>query len=250
MIDSKNKSRIVGLLILVSLFCVASVNTVGAQAQTPAQVSLQIYQVELDKLSEFRAAMKEWAALEKKAGTPFFNVSETAALGDTGKFVVVSPVANFADFGTASVTGPERDALVARFTKCVVSRQVMSVTPLADTKPLPPGQAPKLSVFQIINVAPGRAEDYVAWLRSEFFANFPEETHYVAGRIGLGGTSGFVRAIFFDDWDDLAKGPPVRRKVGAERAAAISAKQAGIATGAESMVLRYLPDISYDTRTP
>lgn len=241
-----------GLLVVACAAMLSAASPSGAQSSLPTRVKVEIYQVRLDMISEFVSIQKEWAALEKKAGTPFYNVAQTSGLGETGKFVIVSPVASVVDFGESNFTGPERDTLIARATNCVVSRRVMSVTPLTElSKPTPPGQPTAMSVFQIIDVASGREQEYIDWMRTEYMPNLGDDVRHVTGRIGLGGGgASFIRAVFFDDYEDIAKGPVLARAVGPERAATITAKRAGIVMRQDGMVLRRIADASYDTRSP
>ena len=243
---AKRKARIVGNTLLTSM-AVLVASLAGAQPEPPALVRFNIVDVKPDMVDEFRAVQREFTANAKKAGTPFRSVWQTDTLGTTWRYLIVTPMESYADLGTATTAD---ESQIDRVRKCIVSRRSVVVSPMSDlSKPLPDGQSPKLAVTQVVRVAPGRNADYVSWAKSDYFPHFDSVgVHYLSADVGLGGRNSYVHFILFDNYEEIAKGSPLTRGAGAEAAAAIQAKRAGIVTDVESSILRYDSELSYDAR--
>jgi len=243
----KRHSQRVGLFALTFLVLLGGAGAASAQPDLPALVQLSIVEVRPDMIDEFRSVQKEFAAQEKEAGTPFRAVWQTAQLGATWRFIIATPLDGYGELGAPLNLD---QASIDRVVKCIVSRRSVAVTPLMDlTKPLPAGQAPKLAVTRLAKVSPGRNAEYVSWLETDFLPHFDKMgLHYLSGAFGLGGSGEYINFLLFDDFDEIAKGSPVRRSLGEEGAAAVTAKTAGIVADVETWVMSYQADLSYDAR--
>lgn len=244
--SSENKARIVGTTLLTSI-ALLTAGMAGAQPEPPAYVRFNIVDVKPDMVDEFRAIQKQFSENAKKGGTPFRGVWRTDALGQTWRYLIVTPMESLAELGAATNTD---QALIDRVLKCIVSRRSVIVVPMNDlSNPLPAGQEPKLAVTQVVRVAPGRDADYVSWAKSDYFPHVDSAgVHYLSGDVSLGGRNSYVHFILFDSYEEIAKGSPLSRGAGAEAARAIQAKRAGIVMDVESAIMRYDSELSYDAR--
>lgn len=235
------------LVVLASLLLISSASTLGAQPKAPAWVRLNIIDVRGDMVDEFLAIQEQFSADAKKAGRPFRSVWQTAQIGPTWRFAIATPMKSIADLGAPSTSD---DSVIDRAVKCIVSRRSLIVRPMNDlSKPLPAGTTPSLAVVTMTEVAPGREDDYISWLKNDYIPHFDKVgVHYLSGDVGLGGGNSFVQFALFESFDEIAKGSPLMRSAGPEGAAAVRAKRAGIVTGGETMIMRYDKERSFDQR--
>ena len=77
--------------------------TTPAEAQdAPPWLEMTIVQVDPARVGEFLAAQREISALDEEAGVPWRSVGRTAVFGDTYRFVITTPLANFAQLDRAA----------------------------------------------------------------------------------------------------------------------------------------------------
>ena len=234
-------------LVAVALAGVFAGPRVAAAQEAPPWVQLTIVQVDPAMVNEFLAVQREFTARAKEAGTPWRSVSRTVVFGDTYRFLIATPVENFAAFDDANEPDPELTALINRVQKCITSRQSYAVRTLADIdNPLPEDERPDLMVVNIASVVPGREQDYLRVMTTDFLPHFDEaELHYVTGALTFGGAGGYIHLFYVDDFAELDRGSPVVRALGGEGAQAVTAKLSGIVTSSEQWLARIVPDLSY-----
>ena len=169
---------IVGLVALALVSVFAAPRPAAAQ-ETPPWVQLTIVQVDPAMVDEFIAVQREFMARAKEAGTPWRSVSRTVVFGDTYRFLIATPVENFASFDDANDPDPELTALTNRVQKCITSRQSYAVRTLPDIdNPLPEDEPPDLMVVNVATVVPGREQDYLRVMTTDFLPHFDEaEVH-------------------------------------------------------------------------
>ncbi len=232
--------------LLLSLVLAAAATT--ARGQDPAPwLEMTLVHVAPDRVDEFLAAQREVSALEKEAGTPWRSVARTAVFGDTYRFVITTPLANFARLDRANDADPARDAAVSRIRNVITSRTTYALrtAPTLDN-PLPDGEAPTLMIVQVVSVAPGREQEYLRVMAEDVLPHFDEaEMHHTTGALTFGGEGGYVHVFHVDNFAALDQGSPMARALGAPAALEVLAKLSGVVLRSEQWLVRYLPDLSF-----
>ena len=232
--------------LLLSLVLAAAATT--ARGQDPAPwLEMTIVHVAPDRVDEFLAAQREISALEKEAGTEWRSVARTAVFGDTYRFVITSPLANFARLDRAGDEDGARATIVSRIRNVITSRTTYALrtAPTLDN-PLPDGEAPTLMIVQVVSVAPGREQEYLRVMAEDVLPHFDEaEMHHTTGALTFGGEGGYVHVFHVDNFAALDQGSPMARALGAPAALEVLAKLSGVVLRSEQWLVRYLPDLSF-----
>jgi hypothetical protein len=219
-----------------------------AQApQAAPWMQVTIVHVEPAMVDEYMAVQRDYAAKAKKAATPGRTVSRVE-VGDIYQFIITSPVTNLASFDTANRTpDPEITALNAKMLKYVTSQQNYMIRSIPEIdNPLPSSQAPALVIFNMAKVYPGREQDYLNVMKTDFLPHFNKANFYhVNGAIAFGGENGFIHLFYANNFAALDAGSPVVRALGPAGAQAVTAKLSGIVSGSELWIARVIPDLSY-----
>ena len=223
----------------------------GAPTAAPAQdaapwIEMTIVGVDPGRVDEFLAAQRELSALDKEAGVPWRSVSRTAIFGDTYRFIVMTPLADFARFDRPPDADPARAAIIGRIRGVITSRTTYALraTPGIDN-PLPDDAEPSLSIVQIVSVAAGREQDYLRVMAEDVLPHFEEaEMHHTSGAITFGGESGFVHFFHVGSFAALDQGSPLARALGAHGAQEVMGKLSGVVRRSEQWLVRYLADAS------
>ncbi|HEY7818983.1 MAG TPA: hypothetical protein VIG29_12240 [Vicinamibacteria bacterium] len=229
-----------------------ALSSLAAAAQPEAEppkdeapwVQLTFVDVIPSMVEEFVAVQRELTARAKDAKIPWRTVSRTEVFGDTYRFVIATPVRTLAAFDKA----PAPDAaLVTRAERCITRRESYAVRSLSElSKPLPADQKPDLMLVNVANVFPGREQDYVNVMKSDFLPHFDEaKVHYATGLLAFGGESGFLHVFYVPNFAELDKGSPVMRALGPEGAQAVTAKLSGVVSSSSLWIARVLPELSY-----
>lgn len=198
-------------------------------------------------VDEFLAVEREFTARAKKAKTPWRSVSRTEVFGDTYRFIIAQPVATLASFDRQTEADAELTLLISRLRKCITRRTSYAIRTLPEIgNPLPGDKQPNLMVINLAKVAPGREQDYMGVMTTDFLPHFNEaKVHHATGALAFGGEGGFLHVFYVDNFAELDKGSPVMRALGAAGAQAVTAKLSGIVTSSELWIARLLPDLSY-----
>jgi hypothetical protein len=104
-------------------------------------------------------------------------------------------------------------------------------------------------VVNLARVFPGREQDYVNVMKSDFLPQFDAaNVHHVTGILALGGEGGFLHVFYFENFAELDKGSPVMRALGPEGASAVTAKLSGIVSSSALWVARVIPELSFGAK--
>ena len=239
------------MLSAVGLVLLALSASAALQDKKPAKdaapwVQLTIVEVVPSMVEEFLAVQRDLTARAKEVKTPWRTVSRTEVFGDTYRFFIASPVANLASFDKAD-DDPATTALVRRAERCITGRTSYAVRNLPDvSNPLAEGKQPGLMVVNIARVFPGREQDYVNVMKSDFLPHFDEaKVHHVTGVLAFGGENGFLHVFYVENFAELDKGSPVMRALGPEGAQAATAKLSGIVSSSSLWIARVIPELSF-----
>ena len=229
----------------------AAVLPAAALAQEAEDVTpwmeMALVGVDPGQVDEFLAAQRELAALEQKAGIPWRSVSRTAVFGNTYRFVIVTPLAQFARLDRPAPPDPARVSIENRIQRTVTSRQTFALRTTPDIdNPLPDGRDPALMLVQLVSVVPGRERDYIRVMAEEVLPHFKEANmHHSSGALTLGGDSGYVHFFHLGNFAALDQGSPMARALGPEGALEVTAKLAGVLARTEQWVVRHQPELSF-----
>ena len=232
--------------VLLSLALAVSAAPAASQ-DPPPWLEMTIVHVDPARVDEFLAAQREISALDEEAGAPWRSVGRTAVFGDTYRFVITAPLANFAGLDRAGDDDPARAAAVGRIRNVITGRTTYAVrtVPTLDN-PLPEDEAPGLMIMQVVTVAPGREQEYLRVMAEDVLPHFDEaEMHHTSGALTFGGDGGYVHVFHIDDFAALDQGSPMARALGAPAALEVMAKLSGVVTRSEQWLVRYLPDASF-----
>ena len=246
MLDTLKAGRWTLAALLLAGFFPAAAAAQEAEAAAP-WMEMTLAGVHPDQVDEFLAAQREMAALEKKAGVPWRSVSRTAVFGDTYRFVIMTPLAQFARLDRPGRPDPARASVESRIERALTSHRTFALRTTPDLdNPLPEDQDPALTLVQLITVVPGREQDYIRVMAEDVLPHFEEANmHHSTGALTLGGDSGFVHFFHVGNFGALDQGSPLARALGAEGAIEVTAKLAGVLARSEQWVVRYLPDLSF-----
>lgn len=234
------------LATLLAALLPAAVLAQEAEDVTP-WMEMALVGVDPDQVDEFLAAQRELASLEQKAGVPWRSVSRTAVFGDTYRFVIVKPLAQFARLDRPGRPDPARAPVESRIQRTLTSRRTFALRTTPDLdNPLPDGRDPALMLVQLVSVVPGREQDYVRVMAEDVLPHFKEANmHHSSGALTLGGDSGYVHFFHLGNFAALDQGSPMARALGPDGALEVTSKLAGVLARTEQWVVRHLPDLSF-----
>ncbi len=214
--------------------------------ETPPWIEMTIVGVDPGRVDEFLAAQRALSVLDREAGVPWRHVSRTAVFGDTYRFILMSPLDNFARFDSPADADPARAAIISRIRRAITSRATYALrtTPGIDN-PLPDDVQPSLAIVQVVSVAAGREQDYLRVMAEDVLPHFEEaEMHHTSGALTFGGESGYVHFFHVGSFAALDQGSPLARALGARGALEVMGKLSGVVRRTEQWLVRYLPDAS------
>src|SRR5688572_4427347 len=230
-------------------------------APTPEFLSVTVVSVKPEMMIEFQNFMKNTTnpAL-KKGGLKWREVwQNTGAAGDAFEYVIVAPVAKFADFDAPSALekGLGAQALSAWQTKAgslvnSVRRFIIRTRPDLSFAAQRTG-APKLAVVQFVDVAPNRNNDYENFLKNDFVPVMKQAgvTYLVSQTIFGGNGNQYITLTMRDSFADLDKGPVHIQTLGQEAGQKLMQKMpTGAVVHLERSITRFVPELSVMPATP
>lgn len=220
--------------------------------------SISVVHVKPDMVTEWQDLQKNVVnpAL-KKAGLKERSVFETAVFGESYEYVVITPVASFAQYDEPmsllrKTLGENayRD-YQATSRRCVVSVHTYGELMRPDLsyagKMASMTGPPKLVVVNSISVMPGHAAAFENLVKTEIVPVMKKADviGYFVSQIMFGGDAyGYTSVVFLDRFADLDKGSPFVRALGQAGAAAFAAKFAGLVAHQERVIARFNTDLS------
>ena len=223
-------------------------------AEAPRYLNVNIVRVKPELVTEWRDFQIKDAMPTLKKGGAIEREAWQTVIGEQFQYAFVSPVENLAARDGPSPIVKALGEEGARAYRVKTRRFVTSVqTYVVRTRPdlsYAPAKSgpPKLAVFSAVSIAPGRILDYENHLKTEVLPiqNKAQARGYLVSQNVFGGDgTGFVTLNLVDSFADLDRGPAAVRLLGAEGAAKVAAKTAGIIAHVERTVLRYDPELSF-----
>ena len=223
----------IGVFLLAGMASLSEqrVSAQGGATAPPQRVAVTTTQLKPDMITTWRdLVQKEGIPAFKKAGIPWRWVFSGGPLGGQAfTFTTVTPVANFAQYDQP---GPFQRAMGqeaatkynARLASAVVSSHTVIQTLIADASMQSfSSTPPTLARVATMQLLPGKGPEFTAITASEFLPAFK--------KAGVADYLVFVKAM------------------GQEAFQKLNQKRAALTNGAEAIVLRYVPELSYGVPT-
>lgn len=230
-------------------------------APTPEFLSITMVSVKPEMMAEFQNFMKNTTnpAL-KKGGIKGREVwQNTGAAGDAFEYVLVTPLAKFADLDGPSALerGLGAQGLPAWQAKAnslvtSVRRFIIRTRPDLSFAAQRTG-APKLAVIHFVRIAPNRNDDYENFLKNDFVPVMKQAgvTYLVSQTIFGGNANEYITLTMRDNFADLDKGPVHIQVLGQEAGQKLVQKMpAGAVVNVERSITRFVPELSIGPSTP
>ena len=244
----------------LAVVCIVSVaaitaETQGTQQAPPARTLVVTTQVKPDMVAAYQELIqKEALPAYKKAGVPFRWVFSHGPVGPGATFVSAQPIANYAQFDQGpllrTAMGPEAySKYLARLQPMLLSTHGVIQT-LVQNASLQSFSAkpPAWVIVATTHLAPGKGQEYANLTTTEVLpalkkAGVTDSWMFAASFGAPGSQRTIVTPI--NNWAELDQPNPMIRALGAEAAQKLNLKRVALTTGTESVVLRYVPEISY-----
>ena len=174
--------------------------------------------------------------------------------GENFEYFFTQPITKFADYDNTQ--GPiiralgEEGARVYndKLRRMIVGQRTLAITVLPESIVPPPTYEPKFMVLNFTYVVPGRAEDFQAYWKNDFMPVIrkAKPVGFGLSRTLHGGDANeFVSARYLEKMADL-DGPNLQTQaIGAEAAAKLGAKTAGMVQRQERRIYRFVPNLSF-----
>jgi len=201
---------------------------------------------------------KEAIPAYKKAGIPFRWVFANGPVGPGATFVSAQPIRNYADFDQGPVLraamGPDIYAkYLARLRPMLLSTHGVIQTLVANASIQSfSGKPPAWVIVATTQLLPGRGAEYASITTNEFLPAFKKagvtDSWMFAANFGAPVTQRTI-VTPIAGWADLDQPGALARALGPEAAQKLNQKRAALTTSTESVVMRYVPELSYGTPT-
>lgn len=227
----------------------------GGQAAPPPERTLVVTtSVRPDMVPAYQELMqKEAIPAFKKAGLPFRWVFTNGPVGPGATFVSVQPIRKYADFDQGpvlrSAMGDAYDKYLAKVRPMIVSSHgviqtlVQNASLRSDS-----GKPPAWVVVTTTNLLPGKGQEFATITAEEYLPAFKKAglTDYwvFAANFGAPGTQRTI-VTPISGWADLDQPNPLTRAVGQEAAQKLGQKRGALTTGSQTVVMRYVPELSF-----
>ncbi len=194
----------------------------------------------------------------KKAGIPFRWVFTHGPVGPGFTFVSAQPIATYAQFDQGpllrKVMGPEAfDKYNAKLRPMIVSTNGVINTLIQNASIQSySGKPPAWVILTTLQLQPGRGQEFTSITVNELLpamkkAGVTDSWMFATNFGGSPGQRTIVTPI--ENWAQLDQPNPLTRSLGAEAAQKLNQKRVALTTHAETVVLRYVPELSYGAPT-
>lgn len=230
-------------------------NKTNTQAPAgPMFLHLTVTRVKPDMLTEWQEFMKnENLSMVQKAGVKGREVWVSAIFAESYEQVVVTPIADFAQYdgpgpalralgeeGARAYGAKARKMIDGQHSYVLQTRPDLSV-------PAKTQEPPKLAVVTMVRVAPGRAAEFENFVKSDLLPVIRKadlKGYYISQTILGGNANEYTALALVENFAEIGKGEPLARVLGQDGANKLRQKLAGIVTNVERSVYRFVPDLS------
>ena len=236
----------------VLALAVAAALITTADAQSNNIRSITFYTVKPDRIGDFQAEIKEYNAINTKAGSTHYN-SVWVSLTGPRVYARVMYYSKWADLDAGpdpKLKDQEADLvrIGARITDCTErwSRTIEEIQP--DLSLPPSTDVPKLIRVLVTQVRPDKYKEYLNLVKTDILpaAKKGELKVYQFAETRYGGPNTQVSSVVaMDGWGDLDGEVGIQKGLGKDGYQALLEKVRPLIVQAEVNEYRFLPDLSY-----
>lgn len=232
--------------VCVGVSVASALHGAAQQPAPPTRSSVTVVRLKPDMVDawvDFQA--KRTIPALKKAGITQRDVYRSA-YGQAFEFRIVQPAGKFAERDNPAspieraLGAPAAKEYADTLRKMIASQQTWIIQGVADASFDPnPDAIHKILVLTTTHIAPGRAADYVNYLKGDLMPaqKKGQAKRFLASRVLFGGDNNEFRlATFEDKFADLDGDSPVLRALGAEGVAKLGQKTVGIVVSSQRVV--------------
>jgi hypothetical protein len=257
----RSPGMLVAVVVVVASALGLASSLVTAQAPAPQLLSVQIVNVKPEAVNDWLALQqKETIPALKKAGVPAREGWTTNVSGEAFEYFFSTPITKFAEYDNSQppivrALGQEGARIYNdKLRRMIVGQRTLAITVFPESIMPPASYVPKFMVLNFNYTVPGRSGDYAAYLRNDFMPAIrkAKPVAYGVSRTGHGGDPNeFVTARYMEKMADLDGPNLLQLAIGADGAAKLQAKTAGMIQRQERRIFRFVPELSFapGTRT-
>ena len=247
-------SSILKRVVCQCVFAMAVVAAVASSAfaQDANIRSVTLYTVKPDRVGDFQAAIKDYAALLAKGGSTRYS-SAWVSLTGPREYAIVSYYTKWADLDTTP--DPNMKDLAAdqaragmRIVACTESSRRIIDEIRPDLSLPASGEVPKMIRVLVTDVRPDKVNDYLDLVKNEILPAVKKggvKDYTVASRRYGAPSIQFISVAGMNSWADFDGGFGAEKGLGKEGYQAMVAKVRTLISSSQYNVYRYLPDLSY-----
>lgn len=252
--------RAIALIVVVAAIAIAAFVAVSrAQAPTAPAVRIQVAVIQLkpDMMTTWEDLQKnDMIPAQKKAGLPWRHTLANGAAGQGFTRLTIVPIAKYADFDMPGflvrAVSPEANANYNAKVRTTIQSQHAYIYTLEQDASIISNltSMPQFQVVQTARVLPGKGGEFLASMREDYLpalkkAGVKDYWVWTLNGGAPGGERVMVRLI--DKYAELDKpGLFVQAGLTQDQQDKIGARRnATLATGIETEVLRFIPELSY-----
>jgi len=226
----------------------------ASDAASMPLVNITIVQIRPELANEWLEFQKNETIPTLKKGGVRQRSAFATAIGPSFEYAFLTPAERLAerddDNPIVKALGQDSARAYAQKSRRFIASQRTLVVRVRTDLMYRPDPAPQLpmAVISAYSIAAGRAADFENYIKTDVIpAHQQLKTGGLAVYQGLFGGDGseFIVATLVHDFAELDKGPAMRLAYGAERAAAIQKKLAGVVTHVERTVVREVPELGF-----
>jgi hypothetical protein len=239
----------------VATHFVTDLQAQGGQQAPPARSLVTTTIVKADMVTQYQELVqKEAVPAFKKAGLPYRWVFASGPVGSGSTFVSAQPISKYAQFDQGPILRNAMGAeayvkYLARMRPMIVSTHGVIQTLVQNASIVSySGKPPAWIIVATTNLLPGKGPEYASITANEVIPALKKagvtDSWMFAANFGAPGTQRTV-VTPIGSWADLDQPNPLNRALGQEAAQKLNQKRAALTTGTESVVLRYVAEMSF-----
>lgn len=226
----------------------------GQPAPAPERTLVTTTSVRPEMIPAYQELMqKEVIPALKKAGLPFRWVFTNGPVGPGATFVSVQPIQTYADFDKGpmlrSAMGDAYDKYLAKVRPMIVSTHgvIQTLVQNASLRSYS-DKPPAWVIVATTNVLPGKGPEFATITAEEYVPAYKKaglgDYWVFAANFGAPATQRTI-VTPISGWADLDQPSPLTRALGQEGAQKLGQKRAALTTGTQTVVMRYVPELSF-----
>jgi hypothetical protein len=216
-------------------------------------MSISVVRVKPDLINEFIEFVKnETIPALKKAGVKERTAWQTAQFGEGFEYTFITPIDSLTEYDGEP---PIRKALgdesyrvyLEKSRRMTTSVHTYAVLVRPDLSNLGTTEPPKLAVLNIVQVAPGRSQDFESIVKTEVLpaikkagvAGYSVRQHMFGGDANV-----YTTVTPYESFADVGKGSPIQQAMGAAGYSRFLRRTVGVVTRVDRVIVRLNVELS------